>query len=349
MNKHLISLAPVLTAVLFATSLRAEDSFAPIQKAGDEKNDHANWVSFGPQFGININARFKNVGNVSQSSPGPATGGGMNRTYDDGYVRLDSSGNTGGQTWNWGYQNASQVQGSTLNLHSGSFAANGTLERNNDPSAGFDLAVGRNLGAVLGGKWGLQAAFDFSAISISDSSPITGKGTLISDAYSLGGVIPPQAPYSGSFGGPGSLLGDSPIRTTAADTVLIAGQRKLDAQIYVLRAGPYYEFPIGKQFSARLGGGVVLAVADVNYSFNETVKFSGGASVSNGGANSGAEFQAGGYLEGKLIYALTPRTGLFAGAQYENLGTFSRIAGNEQAQLNLSGSVYVLFGVQFNF
>jgi len=78
-----------------------------------------------------------------------------------------------------------------------------------------------------------------------------GAGTLISDAYSLSVVTPPQAPYAGSFNGPGALLNDAPNRTTAAETVLITGQRTLDAQVYALRAGPYYEHAFGKRWSGR--------------------------------------------------------------------------------------------------
>jgi hypothetical protein len=339
MKKHLIALTPALATVLFAANLHAAD--APV--------DHPNWFSFGPQFGLNLNTRFKYLGNVNPASPGPATGGGVNRTYDDGSVQVDSSGNAGGQTWNWGYQNAAQVQDGTLAMHSSSAAANGTLNQNDDPHAGFDLAFGRNLGTVPGGRWGLQAAFDFTAISIHDNQPLAGTGTLISDAFSLGGVIPPQAPYAGSFNGPGPLLGDNPTRTTTPETVLITGRRTLDAQVYALRAGPYYEFFFSQRWSGRLGGGLALAVADTSYSYTETISFGGGQTVNHAGSSEGVEFQAGGYLEGKLLYAMTPRMSLFAGAQYEYLGTFSRSAGNEQAQLDLSSTVYVLFGMQFNF
>ncbi len=351
MKKLFTSLTLTLTAGLFAANLRAENLFAPIQKTGDETADYANWVSFGPQFGLNINARFKYVGNISRFSPGPATGVGGNQTYDDGYVHVDSSGNAGGLTWNWGYQNASQVQGNTLTMHRTSAAVNGvdTLEQNDDPHAGFDLAFGHRLGAVLGGTWGLQAAFDFADISINDNHPRTGTGTLISDAFSLGGVIPPQAPYSGSFNGPGPLLGDTPTEAMTPYTVPITGQRTLDAQIYVLRAGPYCDFLFGKRWSGRLGGGLSIAVADTKYSFNETITIGSGRVVNNAGSSSGEEFQAGGYLEGKLLFALTHRTSLFAGAQYEYLGSFSRTAGNERAQLEMGSSVYVLFGVQFEF
>jgi hypothetical protein len=145
------------------------------------------------------------------------------------------------------------------------------------------------------------------------------------------------------------LLGDTPTRTITSETVLIRGQRTLDAQIYALRLGSYYELPLGKRWSGRIGGGLALAVADIQYSFNETITFGDDSVAHNAGSNSGADVQAGGYLEGKLLYALTSRTSLFAGAQYEYLGTFSRSAGNEQAQLDMSSAVSVLFGVQWNF
>jgi hypothetical protein len=51
---------------------------------------------------------------LAQCDPGPASGGGVNRCYDDGYVYVDVTGNAGGATWNWGYQSASQVPGNGM-------------------------------------------------------------------------------------------------------------------------------------------------------------------------------------------------------------------------------------------
>ena len=87
----------------------------------------------------------------------------------------------------------------------------------------------------------------------------------------------------------------------------------------------------------------------MKYSFNETVFFGGGSTVNNAGSSEGAEFQAGAYLEGKVLYALTDQLSLFVGAQYEYLGNFSHNAGNEQAQLDMNCGVYVLFGMQWGF
>ena len=58
--------------------------------------------------------------------------------YDDGYNRVDTSGNRDGLTWFWGYENASQVPGNdTVVMHSATATAidSGTLD--NDPQHGF--------------------------------------------------------------------------------------------------------------------------------------------------------------------------------------------------------------------
>lgn len=329
-----------LLAGFFATSVVAEEISIP------EANP--NWFSIGPRFGLNINGRFKHLGNAT-SQPGPATGGSTDRTYDDGYVKADSSGNSGGLTWNWGYNNASQVQGDNLAFHSTSSSKNGQLENDGDPQLGFDLAYGRRLGKILNGSWGMEAAFDFTTTSIRDNRSLNGNGTLITDTYPLGGTMPDQPPYFGSFNGPGALIGSNPNRTTSADPFVVDGRRKLDATLYSLRLGPYLEFPIVKRLSARLTGGLALAMADSKFSFHDTIIFDSGRSANRSGSSSGTDFLVGGYFGGELSYAITSRVDLFAGAQYEYLGAFSRSAAGEQAQLDLSAGVYVNVGARFNF
>jgi hypothetical protein len=105
---------------------------------------------------------------LAQSDPGPATGGGINRSYDDGYVFVDSTGDSFGYTSNWGYQNVSQIQGNFLVFHS-------------------------------------ESSLDANTIQ------------LITDAYDLGNLIPPPAPYSGTFGGFGSVIPDSPFSRSIQD------------------------------------------------------------------------------------------------------------------------------------
>src|ERR1039457_3275054 len=77
-----------------------------------------NEFRFGPSFGFNITAKFSGFQPYALA-PSPAAGSLVDRNYVDGYMRVDSSGNAGNQTWNWGYQNSAQYNqaASNMNFH----------------------------------------------------------------------------------------------------------------------------------------------------------------------------------------------------------------------------------------
>lgn len=64
----------------------------------------------------------------AQSNPGPSTGGGINRSYDDGFVYVDNTGNAGGYTSFWAYQDSSQIVGGFLLFHSESYLDANTIQ-----------------------------------------------------------------------------------------------------------------------------------------------------------------------------------------------------------------------------
>lgn len=56
----------------------------------------------------------------AQPDPGPATGHVIDRAYDDGFVRVDITGNNHGGflgTWYWDYQSSAQLEGGYLVFH----------------------------------------------------------------------------------------------------------------------------------------------------------------------------------------------------------------------------------------
>jgi hypothetical protein len=65
---------------------------------------------------------------LAQSDPGPPTGGGINRSYDDGFVYVDFTGGAFGYTSFWGYQDSSQIAGSFLSFHSESYLDANTIQ-----------------------------------------------------------------------------------------------------------------------------------------------------------------------------------------------------------------------------
>lgn len=328
-------------------------ALAPLPALAQAESD-SEWNHVGLNFrvGLNIKARFNNIGaSISAAQPGPATGGGIDRTYDDGYVRVDASGNQGGLTWNWSYQNASQVPGNnTLLMHAASTASTTSEQDGDSPQWGFELNYQRDLGHAEWGRWGFQVAFGYTDIDIRDSRLLATSSSLLTDAYSLGGITPPLAPYAGSFNGPGPVIGDTPTRSVSAGpgATVVTGSRKLEATLYDLRLGPFLEFPVVDRLRLNFGGGLALGYADSTFSFAEATATAAGT-VTRSGSNSHSEALVGAYAQAGLAYRFSCPLSAFAGAQFQYLGDFSQSAAGHTAQLDLRRSVFFLAGLVWHF
>ena len=289
-----------------------------------QDDNPSDWNHFGLDFrmGFNIQAKFTGAG-VLAAPPPPSAGPAVNRAYSDGFVNVDSSGDAGNLTWNWGYQHSGQVSGGTLLMHDTSVSG-GSI--NDDPNLGFEVSYVRDLGHESWGRWGVKVAFGYTEMDLRTSVQ------LITDAYQLGGVTPPLAPYAGSFSGPGSVIGSSPTRSIAP-----GGNWSLDATLYDFRLGPTVDLNITKRLSVELGGGLAVGVVDSTFAVNETT------------TTSSTACQVGAYAEAGLAYRVCAAASLFAGAQFQYLGDFNQSVGGRNAQLDLSQSVFCVLGFEFHF
>ena len=310
------------------------------------------------RMGFNIKASFKNLGGFpAQTAPGPASGN-ADRVYDDGYNRVDSSGNAGGRTWFWGYTGSSlaghpQVPGNdTMVMHSSSSPASGTSDNvSSDPQHGFELTYNTPLGHIKKASWGLWSAFNYTAIRITDNSSMNAPVTLLSDAYGLAGITPPLPPYSGSQAGPGPLLGASPARGSEPipNGASIFGQRSLEGNLYGIKIGPYLNVPLGSKVVLSLNGGLAAAFLENDFRFNETVSIEGVGTVSHSGAFGANGWLIGGFVGTQVRFHISHSVDLFGGAEYQNLGCFSQQTAEKEARLNLADTLFVNFGLGYSF
>lgn len=233
-----------------------------------QEAEPANRVNFGLRLPFNIGVRFSGPsGFAAQANPGPATGAGINREYDDGYVRVDGDGNAAGLTWYWGYQNASQLPGDgTLRLHSADVSPSGTLSRTtDDPALGSEISWERRLFTSDRLKAGFTLAFNYSDAEIRDTQSILSGTHVITDVYFLGGIVPPGDvsqggyQYRGAANVPGPVIGETPMRREFSDQpggAVTTGYRSPDLSLWGWRLGPWLEFPISKSLSLVAVGGV---------------------------------------------------------------------------------------------
>ena len=316
----------------------------PLVMHGQDSTDDPNRFFFGPRFGMNFKATFQNNSSyLGQVNPGPAAGG-ANHTYNDGHVLVDSSGNAGGRTWNWGYQNASQVAGDSMQYHS--IRSSGSTSTTGDPQYGGELVYQRVIGRLPflpSGCWGLEAGFGLTEINLQDNR--SGSVGVITDTYALNGVLPPSAGYNGTFAGPGALLGDTPTRTPGS--AALTSNQKLSGQLFSLRLGPFAEWNITSKLSLDASVGLTLAPAIIDYDFSETGSLLGGGTYAASGDSSKTKLLYGPFVGAMLRYDFTKHLGVYIGAQFQNLNDLEQSVGTHSARLDLGATAYGTVGVSW--
>src|SRR5436190_4639465 len=109
------------------------------------QNDETNRISLSGRFGFNIKARFKGLSTLPPPNPNRTTPNGDNYNYDNGYVLTDNSGNFGGQTWYWGYDNsAEQISGNNIVMSRNTLNQNsGATKTDDEISTGAEVMYSR--------------------------------------------------------------------------------------------------------------------------------------------------------------------------------------------------------------
>lgn len=324
---------------LLVSTLAVATAIPSVLHGGDWL-ENPNRLSLGPRFGMNFKASFKNSAPVN---PGLALGG-LNHFYNDGYVLLDSAGNTGGQTWNWGYRDPSQVVGDTMQFHA---VQPKSGKVSDDPQYGGELTYQRVLGTLRDQHnflWGVEAGFGFTDLDLRDNPT-----SITTDTFQLNGVVPPSAGYNGTFVGPGPLLGDTPTRTFESSIATLPGYQKLSGQLYTIRMGPFAEWYFNEKTSLLGSVGLTLAPSSVSYDFAETTTVPGGSTFVERGHSSKTELLYGAYASALIRYEFNPCWGVYAGAQFQSLNDMDLSVGTRSARLDQSATVYGVVGLTWKF
>jgi hypothetical protein len=307
-----------------------------------------NRITFSYRMGFNISGHFSGMGRIPSAQPGH---------YTDGYVLNDISGNAGGQTWNWGYNNASQVNAgnNTVDMHNYSNKnLPGTSNPDNDgPASGFEITYDRQLG--IKEDWhnmayGVEFAANYTPISFNVNATYSGQVNKNTDTYSYTpGTTPPSAPYQGSYQGPGFVLNVPPSSSTSPTDATMTEHQSFSANLWGFRLGPYVELPITQKLTLHTSTGFALGLLDANASWNETIVIPNEATYTRHGGGSDFTALYGFYVGADAIYQVTKHWGLDAGVQFQNLGTYNHNFGGESAHLDLRQSIFVQAGISYNF
>ena len=320
------------------------------------ETNQLNRFSLNARLGFNINARFKNLGRLSLVPNSRTTPDGTTYNYDDGYVLTDVSGNFGDQTWNWGYDKASQVSGDNILMHRSRPVADSASPNEvnaGDPNLGAELAYNRELGRSKNTRWGLEVAANYFNVNFDDRSSYEAGIVRTTDTYPFTpGTTPPLPGYQGNYGGPGFVIGGTPISSSTryvSDGAVVSGRRAFNADVWGFRLGPYVDFPMGTNWNFSLSAGLAVGLVSAQASWNENISISGTTVATSRGRGDDFSVLWGGYASAKVSRRLSERWSIEGGAQFQALGTYDESLGGRQVELDLGHAVFLVVGLSYSF
>jgi hypothetical protein len=318
-----------------------------------EGRDWPRHFRVGALVGFHLKADFAMNGQFAVAGSNPGTpGGGQNHEYDDGYVRVDATGNYGGQTWNWGYQNSSQLIGDRLYFHSAnSYTASDSASVSGDPQVGFDSSYGGHLFPLWGGAFGWELGFGLLPIKIKNnlSLPTFVTGTVHS--FDASGIDLPDAPYQGGFGGPSATISDYARVEPGyfASGGILSGSQTLDVTLYNIRLGPTLHWELSPRFAMEVSAGAALGILTGGLDYNEVLVLPNGGTAANQGKVGDTQLVYGGYIAGTLMYHVEQNGDLYLGFQYMPMTSATFSGDGRSAKLDLTGGLYLSAGVNWPF
>ena len=316
-----------------------------------DSDDWTRHFRLGPLAAFNIGAHFKiSPGAFFNGISGNNVAAGI---YDNGYVRTDQTGNYGGVTSYWGYNDASQYVGNTIRMQAttGYSIPNGSSAGMDvGYTVGFDLAYGVNIWYWKHARVGIDLGFSYLPISISDNSPMSATVNQTTYTFTVPpNVVVPGAGYRGGPSGVGPLLGTTP--TTSQSTlnqVTVTGHRTLDANLFVIRLGPSMDWDLGEHVGMELSAGPALGIVDGEYSYNENVQVNN-ATANNTGSFDKLGFQYGGYVSATFNFHLSDSVDIYLGGQFISMDDYTISNGGREASLDLGSQLYISAGLNWPF
>ena len=319
-------------------------------------------------FMFNVKADFKNLGGLlTPTDPGPATGGGVDRIYDDGYNRVGLNGNpvveVNGNpvrvTSFWGFDFATQMDNDadTLTLNSSrSLSSLDVKDADDSIQPGVEVFF-----KFPGGydnrydgeyNWGVRESISYFAIDIDDNSTVQGAVERISDTFALNGVR--SSPYKGTFSGVGPFISDTPTtRETLNASASISGDRELEADMFSYSLGPYLDIYSRNRLNLSIDGGFLLTWIFSDFSFKETVTITTPTGPpdrrENRGSGRRSEFLFGGFVETTVGIKLNHNIAIQGGARYQVMEDFDHTENGQKAELDFTSLVILSIGLSYLF
>ncbi len=284
-----------------------------------------------------------------------------NRTYLNGYNRVDSSGNLGEgspglatRTGYYGFTSSSQV-----NLTAGTLALNLLVPPDTPYYAGSSArtkvapeiryALMRRDGQGI--RFGVEARVGQVDFTQDDVRPLAANSTFVTDTYPLGGVVPPAGPYAAGYTVVPftTRIGDIPTRTVATASATIQGSRHFKTDGWLVRLGGVWRLLDTRALQVEFHGGAALLDLRSQFSVAESL----GAGTVSGllvrGSGSQTARHLGWYAGANACWLMTQNWAVVGGLDHLDAGQFSVDSPAVSVRLDVSHATVLSLGLRRAF
>lgn len=319
---------------------------------------HAQSQSLAFTGGVLLNPRisFHNLGPLGPSSAaGPATGAAVNRTYDDGYNRVDADGNKENATGNWGYSNAGQLGRDHLVMS----APGGAAPLNFDDAGDFLSPAGNleyrgSMGALGNSDWGILLSIGYQSLSADRSGTYLTDAYQLHDSYGLNGLATADLPapgYAGTSSSKSPRIGSVPTRSlgTLPGGRTLSGNWDFSADLIPIGGGLYVESQLLGRLNGIAAAGVFAAFVNADLRFTERSTVGTLPTVTTRGGEGSNDVIYGGFVQLGLDWALWENASLVASARWQPAQEFNHSVAGREASVDFLTAMAVHLGFSLRF
>ena len=325
-----------------------------VMRAENPDYEHSLGIGFFDLLHVKVSA-------TATSAAFPSTASLTNRSYLDGYNNVDSSNDLGEgapglatRTGFWGYTSNSQV-----NLSAGTIAFHDLLPPSgpymSDPNASGRPSLELIYKVVRVKPGSLRIGLELRAayVDLEHSASASGSVplTLVTDTYQLGGVVPPQAPYSGTYTVVPFTprIGDTPTRTSGTVQGSALGTTKITAKGCLIRLGLVWRPIETERLDVELHGGPALLALSGSFASSESFSTGSIPPLSLSSSGSGSKSLSALYVGGTGRYAFNEHWGVTGAIDFLDAGTFHMRSASVSTSVDFSQAILLHLGLSRRF
>jgi hypothetical protein len=274
------------------------------------------------------------------------------RTYDDGYVRVDATNNDAGKTWNWGMDYSTPTfVGNSFPFNKNSFSSSAANSDDDADSQGVNLSwVTMGKPIKDHGYFSVLASMDFNRLSV--ESNLSGAATLtqLQDLYDYSSFNPALVsfPYAGTYDGPGPLLSDTPVRSinTITGGVHHMALMELEGNLLLFGVGGEYSHQINDRLTLLTHAKYMFGWFNGDFDYEDHFLFGSAPHSGDSGSYNVAETLTGSSIGLGLMWNINDRSAIFFSANKIFMDRIDGEADGRTFYLDLESGIQLTLGYQ---